>query len=129
MAGVVVAGCGGKDKQQPKQAALNGTVLIGVLAPVERQGDLGVRGRDLKDGAQLAADERNRTGGVLGHKVELQVIDDACDAQVAYEAAKGFLSDGDVVGVVGGMCDEAAEREVPVIDSTGVPFMVTSATA
>ena len=78
LAGVVVAGCGGKDKKQPEQASLNGTVQIGVLAPTERVGELGVRGKDLTDGAQLAADEINRNGGVLGHKLELQVVDDAC---------------------------------------------------
>ncbi len=66
---------------------------------------------------------------MLGRKVELQMVDDACTATVAYEAAKAFLSDGVVAGVIGGMCDEAAEREVPVIDSTGIPFLVTAATA
>ena len=83
----------------------------------------------MTDGAQLAVDEINAGGGVLGRKVELQMVDDACSAQVAYEAAKAFLSDGVVAGVIGGMCDEAAEREVPVIDSTGIPFLVTAATA
>ncbi len=82
-----------------------------------------MRGKDLTDGAQLAVDEINRDGGVLGRKLELQIVDDACDAQAAYESAKTFVSDGDVAGVVGGMCDAAAEREVPVIDSTGLPFL------
>ena len=77
----------------------------------------------------MAVDEINAKGGVLGKKLELQIVDDACDAQVAYESAKAFLSDSDVAGVIGGMCDAAAEREVPVIDSTGIPFLVTSATA
>ena len=70
------------------------------------------------------------TAACSARKVELNVVDDACDAGVAYEAAKAFLSDGSgqTAGVIGGMCDEAAEREVPVIDSTGIPFLVTSAT-
>ena len=41
----------------------------------------------------MAVDEINAKGGVLGRKLELQIVDDACDAQVAYEAAKAFLSD------------------------------------
>jgi branched-chain amino acid transport system substrate-binding protein len=127
LAAVAVGGCGGKKKAETPR--LKGTMSFGVLAPVERQGELGVRAKDLTDGAKLAVDEINRKGGVLGRKLELQVADDACSAQVAYEAAKAFLTDGEVAGVIGGMCDEAAEREVGVIDTTGVPFLVTSATA
>jgi branched-chain amino acid transport system substrate-binding protein len=125
-AGLAAGGCGGKKKAE--EPGLKGTVQIGILAPVEREGALGVRAKDMTDGAQLAVDELNRDGGVLGRKVELQVVDDACDARVAYEAAKAFMSDGDVAGVVGGMCDAAAEREIPVIDSTGLPFLITAAT-
>ena len=125
---VAVGGCGGKKKADGPE--LKGTLQFGVLAPVERQGKLGVRGKDLTDGARMAVDEINRNGGVLGRKLELNVVDDACNAGVAYEAAKAFLSDGadQTAGVIGGICDEAAEREVGVIDSTGIPFLITSAT-
>jgi branched-chain amino acid transport system substrate-binding protein len=128
LAGLAAAGCGGKDKQADTPQ-LKGTMAFGVLAPTERQGELGTRAKDLTDGARLAVDEINAKGGVLGKRLELQIVDDACDAQVAYESAKAFLSDSDVAGVLGGMCDAAAEREVPVIDSTGIPFLITSATA
>jgi branched-chain amino acid transport system substrate-binding protein len=120
------AGCGGKDKK-PEQVELKGTVAFGVLAPTS--GDVASRGSDLVDGAKLAARELNAGGGVLGHKVELQIVDDACSGPAAYEAAKAFVTEsGGVAGVVGGVCTEAAEHEIPVIDSTGRPFLVTSAT-
>jgi branched-chain amino acid transport system substrate-binding protein len=122
----LAAGCGSKKDQDKTE--LKGTVTFGVLAPVERTGELGTRAKDLTDGAKLAVAEINERGGVLGKKLTLDVVDDACSAPVAYEAAKSFLSDGGgTAGVIGGMCDEAAEREVPVIDSTGIPFLVTSA--
>src|SRR5262249_16542473 len=124
----VVAGCGGKDNKAAEQPKLSGTVTIGVLAPTERQGELGGRGKDLTDGVRMAGDELNAKGGVLGHRVQTEIVDDACDPQVAYEAAKTFITDGGIAGVVGGMCDGAAEHEVPVLDGT-VPFMVTAATA
>jgi len=124
----VVAGCGGKGK--PEAPKLEGTVQFGVLAPTAREGELGTRGKDLLDGARLAVDELNRDGGVLGHKVALKIVDDACDPQVGYEAAKAFVSDTDasVAGVLGGVCDDVAEREAGVIDATGLPFLITSAT-
>jgi branched-chain amino acid transport system substrate-binding protein len=125
--GLVVGGCGSKKKADTP--VLKGTISFGVLAPVQRQGELGTRAKDLLDGANLAVKELNGSGGVLGKKVELDVVDDACDPGVAYEAAKSFVSDGDsgTAGVIGGMCDAAAEREVGVVDSTGIPFLVTSA--
>ncbi|HEY6888681.1 MAG TPA: branched-chain amino acid ABC transporter substrate-binding protein [Solirubrobacter sp.] len=128
-AGLAAGGCGSK-KKEADTPQLKGTLSFGVLAPTEHQGELGVRAKDLVDGAQLAVDELNAKGGVLGKKVELDAVDDACDPQVGYEAAKTFLSDGanQTAGVLGGMCDAVAEREVGVVDSTGIPFLVTSAT-
>jgi branched-chain amino acid transport system substrate-binding protein len=125
-AGLAV-GCGGKKKDQAGGAALKGTIEIGVLAPVELKGPVGDRGRDLKTGAQMAADEINAKGGVLGHKLQLDIADDACDTQVAYEAAKGYVTDDAVAGVIGGVCDDAAVREVSVLDGSNIPFLVTSA--
>ena len=124
----VAAGCGGKDKKADK-VELKGTVTFGVLAPLGGSADAAKRGQDLVDGAQMAARELNAGRGVLGHKVELQVVDDACSAPAAYEAAKAFVTDSDTVaGVLGGVCSEAAKSEIPVVDSTGRPFLVTSAT-
>jgi branched-chain amino acid transport system substrate-binding protein len=127
MAGVAVAGCGGKKKDE--KAELKGSVTFGVLAPTARQGEIGVRGKDLVDGANQAVAEINAKGGVMGRKLQLEVVDDACDAQVAYEAAKAFVSDSSgVAGVLGAMCDEVADREIPVVDATGLPFLVTGST-
>src|SRR3954453_2886920 len=128
MAAVVVAGCGGKDKKAEK-VELKGTVAFGVLAPTGGPPDVAKRGQDLVDGGRMAARARNAPGGVHGRKGEPHIVDDACSAPAAYEAAKAFVTDGDgVAGVVGGVCTEAAKSETPVIDSTGRPFLVTSAT-
>jgi branched-chain amino acid transport system substrate-binding protein len=77
----------------------------------------------------MAVREINGGGGVLGRKLELNVVDDGCGDPMAYEAAKTFVAGTEVAGVIGGMCDAAAARAAPVIDSTGLPFLITSATA
>lgn len=110
-------------------AATHGDITLGVLAPVERTGPIGDRGRDLVDGAKMATAEVNAKGGVLGHKLALNVVDDACVPEVAYEAAKALGEGSGVAGVVGGACDAAAAREVPIVDSAGIPFLVTTANA
>jgi branched-chain amino acid transport system substrate-binding protein len=124
LAGAWKAFSGDGDDAKPE---LKGTVTFAVLAPSERTGEIGARGKDLLDGARMAAAEVNDSGGVLGHKVVLQTVDDACDPQVAYEAAKDVASDGSFAGALGGMCNGAAAREVAPVDASGVPFLVTTA--
>jgi branched-chain amino acid transport system substrate-binding protein len=116
----------GGDHARQDAAALEGEVSFGVLAPLSGAGDLAARGQDLLDGATMAADEINANGGVLGRKVVLTSLDDACDERVAYEAAKSLANTG-VVGVVGGVCDESTAKEVPVIEAAGIPYLVSVA--
>jgi branched-chain amino acid transport system substrate-binding protein len=104
----------------------SGTLTIGVLAPSSADGDLAERARDLVDGTQMAADELNARGGVLGRRVELALADDACSVQAGAEAARSLVEHG-VDGVVGGVCDDAAAREVAVVDAARTPFLVTTA--
>jgi branched-chain amino acid transport system substrate-binding protein len=108
-------------------AELHGNVTFALLGAFERSDEVGARGRDMADGARMAAEEINATGGVLGHRVNLELLDDACVRDVAYETAKGVLTGGGYGGAVGGMCEEVAAREASVIDSAGVPFLVTTA--
>src|SRR5262245_799620 len=122
LAGAWVA-FGGDDKSGSE---LHGTIAFAVLAPSQRTGEVGRRARDLLDGANAAADRINANGGLLGRRLVLTVVDDACSVPVAYEAAKGIAVDGSFSGVVGGMCDDAAAREASVIDASGVPFLVTT---
>src|SRR5262245_15362184 len=81
----LAAGCGG-DKKSNEAPQLKGSITLGVLAPVARVGELGTRAKDLTDGANLAVNEINAGGGVLGRKLKLEIVDDACSAPVAYEA-------------------------------------------
>src|SRR5262245_12032986 len=78
---------------------LHGTIAFAVLAPSQRTGEVGRRARDLLDGANAAADRINADGGLLGKRLVLTVVDDACSVPVAYEAAKGIAVDGSFSGV------------------------------
>jgi branched-chain amino acid transport system substrate-binding protein len=54
------------------------TIKIGVLAPLS--GNAAADGQEMVRGAQLAVDELNAAGGVLGHKFEV-VIGDTKDQE------------------------------------------------
>jgi branched-chain amino acid transport system substrate-binding protein len=109
------------------EEGLKGTVTFGVLVPSTGPAAARARAKDVQDGADMAARELNENGGVLGRRLRLTVVDDACEPYIGYEAAKSFAEGGGVAGVVGGVCDDAAAREVPVIDAGGIPFLVTRA--
>ena len=106
---------------------LEGKLTFAVLAPSSAGGTLAARGQDLADGAEMAAAEVNDHGGLLGHKLAVEVVDDACSPLIAYEAAKSIAEGGGFAAAVGGTCDDAAAREIPVLDAGGVPFLVTTA--
>ena len=106
---------------------LEGKLTFAVLAPSSAGGTLAARGQDLTDGAEMAAAEVNDHGGLLGHKLAVEVVDDNCSPLIAYEAAKSIAEGGGFAAAVGGTCDDAAAREIPVLDAGGVPFLVTTA--
>ncbi|MBI4970773.1 MAG: branched-chain amino acid ABC transporter substrate-binding protein [Candidatus Omnitrophica bacterium] len=75
-------------------------IRIGVSAPFT--GDQASVGLTILRGTQLAVDQANAQGDVLpGYKIELVQIDDSHSPTQAVAAAKKFVSDPEVIGVVG----------------------------
>ncbi len=80
------------------------------------------------NGMQLAADEINAAGGVLGQQLELVVIDGKGD-QTAISNAASRLVDVDGVRVVGGINDSTfAMAAGPIFQDAGIPFVIAGAT-
>ena len=78
-------------------------------------------------GTELAVDDLNAKGGVLGEQVQLISVDDACDTEQAGVAAQKLISDG-VTFVVGHVCSGAAIAAAPIYEAAGVIVMSASAT-
>src|SRR5579864_166105 len=97
-----------------------GTIKIGV--PVPLSGGNAKMGTDIQQAAQMAADEQNAKGGVLGRKLEIVAFDDACDAQQSVTAAHKLVDAG-VVAVAGGYCSSAAIPASAVYHDAGVAFV------
>jgi branched-chain amino acid transport system substrate-binding protein len=123
---LLVAGCGGGSK--PKAQAVvwkYGDIHFGVLAPLS--GDEAARGRDLVDGARLAAADLNVRGGVLGKRVRVDALDDGCDAARSRASARE-LAGRTLGGALGTICSGAAAAAARTLGD-GLPFLVTSANA
>jgi len=101
------------------------TIKIGV--PVPLTGGYSVAGKDILNGAQLAADDINAKGGVLGKKIELVPQDDECDADKAAQGAQALVDKG-VVAVAGGYCSSAAMPELRVFHGAGIAYVMDAST-
>ena len=104
-------------------AHAQGTMKIGVQVPTT--GSEATYGRDMFNAAQIAADEINAKGGILGKKIELISGDSACDPQQAVNAASKLVSQK-VVAVVGGYCSGATQPTLKVYGDAHIPFVITA---
>src|SRR5438270_13937075 len=58
-------------------------------------------GVEMRQAVQLAVDERNAAGGILGAKIIADAVDDAADNQKGEAAAKHFCDDPADLAVIG----------------------------
>ena len=120
---LVTSACGqgvlGGDKEEAK-----GPILLGMDIPLS--GSSAAIGPYMKNGAQLAIDEFNAKGGVLGRKLQLRTEDDACDPKTAVAAANKLVAAGITVSV-GGYYSGATLPTLPVFDRAKVPMIIPAA--
>jgi branched-chain amino acid transport system substrate-binding protein len=96
-------------------------VKIGMVAPLS--GSQNMYGDYMKNAAEMAVDELNAAGGVLGKTVELITADDACDPTQAASAAQKLITDG-VVASVGGYCSGSTLPTLSIFHNAGIPMVI-----
>lgn len=122
-----LAACGSSASGDPSTSPSSGTAetwRIGLEAPLS--GDQATLGLGMLNGAELAADEVNANGGVLGKKIEIVKIDDAADPQTGVTAANAAIASG-LDGVVGPYNSGVGAQTLPLYLKAGiVPIRLTS---
>ena len=110
------------------QAADKGPVTLGALVPMT--GDLQAYGETSLNGIQLAAQEINEAGGVLGEDLQIEVGDTQTTPQAGIDAAKKLVSIQGVSGIVGALSSGVT---IPVAQSVtsneGVPQISGASTS
>ncbi|MGW6818854.1 ABC transporter substrate-binding protein [Streptomyces sp. NPDC055005] len=91
-------------------AASSVTVVIGVDAPLS--GTMSSWGLGIRNSADLAAREANRTGHVPGVKFEIKALDDGAGPANGARNATRFIADDAVLGVVGPLNSGVAQSMV-----------------
>jgi branched-chain amino acid transport system substrate-binding protein len=90
-------------------------------------GPLAVYGQFAKQGAELAVDEVNQQGGILGRKVEPFFEDEAGKADVGIRVVRKLVYDDGVDAVIGLDSSGTAEGVAPIMPELETPLIITHA--
>ncbi|MGB3425989.1 MAG: high-affinity branched-chain amino acid ABC transporter substrate-binding protein [Castellaniella sp.] len=99
---------------------------IAVVGPIT--GPVAQFGDQVKDGIEVAAKAINDQGGVLGRKIKLVYIDDACEPKQAPAAANRVLNDK-IQFVIGHVCSGTSVAASPIYEESGVLMITGGSTA
>jgi branched-chain amino acid transport system substrate-binding protein len=100
-------------------------VRIGVASPLT--GPQAWIGEQVRAGADLAVQDLNQRGGVLGEQLATVVVDDYCDPDQALAAAHKLVAEA-VPVVVGHQCSGAAIPASVIYEDAGIVFISPAAT-
>ena len=98
--------------------------VMSTTGPLQVYGEAGLKG------IQLAIDEINEAGGVLGQTVTLVPADDATNPQVGVDAAQRLVNVDGVAGIVGALSSGVTIPIATTVSATaGVPQISTASTS
>lgn len=114
---------GSSDSQQ--QGSTDGdTIRIGTILSVT--GPAGYLGDKMRQGAELAVEEINASGGINGKKIEWFFYDSAFDSAKAVSQTRRLIYDDKVHAIVGGgSASGLALAMAPITEEAGIVFMAT----
>ena len=121
--GTVLTGCGGSKPAAEKPAE---PIKIGAVAPVT--GPAATFGKSTKQGYEMALEEWNAKGGVLGRKVEMVFEDDKADPTEAANAFSKLINDNHVVAIAGSVTSSCSLAGAPIAQRAGVPMITPTST-
>ena len=102
-------------------------IKIGVNQPLT--GDVAASGNYVTDGAKIAADEINASGGVLGQQVELIIEDNKSNPTEAVAVAEKLIGSDQVPVMMGAWSSTFTLAVMPKLMEYGVPMLVETSSS
>jgi branched-chain amino acid transport system substrate-binding protein len=99
-------------------SAQSGVVKVGIVSP--NTGAAARYGAFAWRGAQLARDEINAAGGILGKKIELYQGDSQCVPTEGVSAVQRMVAQDTVSFVIGDVCSSVTLAMQPIVEAAGV---------
>jgi len=108
-------------------AAAGGTLTVGAIEMLSGSGAF--YGKAVQEGLDVAVDELNKKGGILGSKVVLKVEDNASDNAQTTTLVKKFAQDSKVGAIIpptyqpnfNAACSAATEAGLPIVSAQSGP--------
>lgn len=104
----------------------NKTIKLGVIVPLT--GEEALYGQSVKNGIELAVEDYNAKGGILGAKIETVVYDDKADPVKAVNAFEKLANKDEVDAVIGGILTSTAMAVAPLSQKYNLPTITPTAT-
>jgi len=121
----LVTGCG---TTATKTGSGDTSAPIKVGGNLELTGGTAMFGTAAKNAINLAFDQQNAKGGVLGRKLELVAADNKSDAGESTSSVTKLVTQDKVVAVIGSMTSSVTLAAVPVVTDNKIPMISPSGT-
>jgi tripartite ATP-independent transporter DctP family solute receptor len=108
----------------PKEKA---QIVIGIDADLSMDGK--TAGLDIKRGVDLAVDEINAKGGLLGKKLVVLAKDHRSVSSIGVQNIQEFARREDLVAIIGGLHGAVIADEIETIQENKIPYLVPWATS
>lgn len=106
--------------------ATTGDIVVGFYGSLT--GDGASFGQSSKEGSELAVEEINAAGGVLGRKIKLLIEDDQSKPDEASSAVTKLITQDKVVAVLGEVASRRTLAAAPVAQKYQIPMITPSST-
>jgi len=121
----LVAGCGTTTQ---KSGSSDAKAPIKVGANLELSGGTAMFGQAAQNAINLAFEQQNAKGGVLGRQLTLVAADNKSDAGESTSAVTKLVTQDKVVAVIGSMTSSVTLAAVPVVTDNKIPMISPSGT-
>lgn len=129
-----VVGCGADtntngDSNEASNGGSSGADTIKVGLNYELSGNVASYGTDLSDGVEMALEEINAAGGLLGKQIEVIKMDNTSDSAEAANISTRLITRENVVTILGPATSGNTKGAIPPANQNGIPLVSASATA
>jgi branched-chain amino acid transport system substrate-binding protein len=101
-------------------------IKVGIPGPVT--GPIAYLGQHMKWGAELAIEQVNNGGGVLGRKLTLLMQDSSCRPAEGVAAARKLIDQDKVDFLISDICSGSTMALMPVVEAAHMPLIVAAST-
>jgi branched-chain amino acid transport system substrate-binding protein len=123
---LALAACGGTSTGGSTSSYQGKTIQLGAILSLTGPG--GVYGPSSKQGADLAVETINNSGGVNGAKISLDTRDDSSDKAQSAQVAQTLIQQGNLLALIGPTLSNSAVAVHPLAESFQIPILAVSTT-